>query len=218
MRVSKTRGDTCPASISTRRSVLMQISRGFRGRRRADIDPARPARAIRHCGLPLSSRPGRRRTRLAAWTFEIRGAVDTPLSWSWEEFTALPSETPTVDIHCVTKWSKLDTPWRGVSLDTPSTASTPPPVTSSPSATAATRRTCRSRPDGAGLIAYEYEGAPPPRSTAVLHVCSSPTCTSGRAQMGSRDRAAQRQRAGLLGDVRLPRLRRPVERAAYRGD
>jgi DMSO/TMAO reductase YedYZ molybdopterin-dependent catalytic subunit len=37
--------------------------------------------------------------------------------WSWEEFRALPSETVTVDIHCVTKWSKLDTTWEGVSVD-----------------------------------------------------------------------------------------------------
>ena len=40
------------------------------------------------------------------------------MSWTWDEFLALPSETVTVDIHCVTKWSKLDTVWTGVSLDT----------------------------------------------------------------------------------------------------
>ena len=44
--------------------------------------------------------------------------VAKPTSWSWEEFLALPSETFTVDIHCVTKWSKLDTRWAGVSIDT----------------------------------------------------------------------------------------------------
>jgi DMSO/TMAO reductase YedYZ molybdopterin-dependent catalytic subunit len=38
--------------------------------------------------------------------------------WSWAEFQALPREDITVDIHCVTKWSKLDTHWTGVSLDT----------------------------------------------------------------------------------------------------
>jgi hypothetical protein len=37
-----------------------------------------------------------------------------PVSWTWEQFVALPTETLTVDIHCVTKWSKLDTSWRGV--------------------------------------------------------------------------------------------------------
>jgi DMSO/TMAO reductase YedYZ molybdopterin-dependent catalytic subunit len=56
-------------------------------------------------------------TPLERWSFEITGEVDKPVSWSWQEFLALPSETPTVDIHCVTKWSKLDTGWKGVSVD-----------------------------------------------------------------------------------------------------
>jgi DMSO/TMAO reductase YedYZ molybdopterin-dependent catalytic subunit len=38
--------------------------------------------------------------------------------WSWEEFQALPHDKPTVDIHCVTKWSKFDTTWEGISVDT----------------------------------------------------------------------------------------------------
>jgi DMSO/TMAO reductase YedYZ molybdopterin-dependent catalytic subunit len=40
------------------------------------------------------------------------------MSWQWQEFRALTSETIRVDIHCVTKWSKLDTSWTGVSVDT----------------------------------------------------------------------------------------------------
>ena len=43
---------------------------------------------------------------------------DTQRRWTWQEFMALPREDVTVDIHCVTKWSKLDTLWTGVSLDT----------------------------------------------------------------------------------------------------
>jgi DMSO/TMAO reductase YedYZ molybdopterin-dependent catalytic subunit len=39
-------------------------------------------------------------------------------TWSWAEFRALPSQGVTVDIRCVTKWSKLDTAWQGVSVDT----------------------------------------------------------------------------------------------------
>ena len=45
-------------------------------------------------------------------------SIDEPRSWTWDEFNALPSETVTLDIHCVTKWSKLDTIWTGVSVDT----------------------------------------------------------------------------------------------------
>jgi DMSO/TMAO reductase YedYZ molybdopterin-dependent catalytic subunit len=51
------------------------------------------------------------------WSFTIQGAIDKPVSWTWDEFRALPSETITVDIHCVTKWSKLGTGWKGVSVD-----------------------------------------------------------------------------------------------------
>lgn len=47
----------------------------------------------------------------------MRGAVEESVSWPWEEFVALPPETVTMDIHRVTRWSKLDTSWTGVSLD-----------------------------------------------------------------------------------------------------
>ena len=57
-------------------------------------------------------------TPLDAWTFTIDGEVDEPRSWTWDEFRALPSEEITKDIHCVTKWSKLDSEWEGVSVDT----------------------------------------------------------------------------------------------------
>ncbi|HTZ88616.1 MAG TPA: sulfite oxidase-like oxidoreductase [Solirubrobacteraceae bacterium] len=57
-------------------------------------------------------------TPLEQWGLQIGGEVTAPASWTWEEFQALPAETFTVDIHCVTKWSKFDTSWTGVSLDT----------------------------------------------------------------------------------------------------
>ena len=98
----------------------MTISRGFRGRRREDgVDPARiPPGQYVTSDFPVLAAGPTPQTPLEAWTFEIRGAVDKPVSWTWEEFLTLPSEAPTVDIHCVTKWTKLDTAWRGVSLDT----------------------------------------------------------------------------------------------------
>ena len=57
-------------------------------------------------------------TRLADWTFMLRGSLDAPISWTSDELRTLPNETVTVDIHCVTTWSKLRTSWTGVSLDT----------------------------------------------------------------------------------------------------
>ena len=55
---------------------------------------------------------------LERWDFSIYGEVAEELKWTWGEFQALPRETVTVDIHCVTKWSKLDALWTGVSVDT----------------------------------------------------------------------------------------------------
>jgi DMSO/TMAO reductase YedYZ molybdopterin-dependent catalytic subunit len=95
------------------------ISRGFRGRRRADVDPSRlPPGQYLETGFPVLSAGPTPRTPLDRWSLAIDGAVDASATWSWDEFLALPSETFTVDIHCVTKWSKLDTSWTGVSVDT----------------------------------------------------------------------------------------------------
>ena len=94
------------------------VSRGFRGRR-PDVDPARvPPGQYVETDFPVLSAGPTPRTPLDEWSFTIAGAVDEPRSWSWEEFLALPSETVTVDIHCVTKWSKLDTTWSGIAVDT----------------------------------------------------------------------------------------------------
>jgi DMSO/TMAO reductase YedYZ molybdopterin-dependent catalytic subunit len=93
------------------------ISRGFRGRR-PTTDPTRiPPGQFVTADFPVLSAGPTPDTALDEWSFTIRGAVAAPASWSWKEFTTLPSETFTVDIHCVTKWSKLDTRWSGISLD-----------------------------------------------------------------------------------------------------
>jgi DMSO/TMAO reductase YedYZ molybdopterin-dependent catalytic subunit len=95
------------------------VSRGFHGRRRDDADADRiPPGQYVTPDFPVLSAGPTPHTPLEDWTFEIRGAVDKPVSWNWEQLKALPSESVTVDIHCVTKWSKLDTEWRGVSVDT----------------------------------------------------------------------------------------------------
>ena len=49
------------------------------------------------------------------WTFRVYGQVDNELSFSWEDFQRLPRVTVRSDIHCVTRWSKLDNEWEGVS-------------------------------------------------------------------------------------------------------
>lgn len=51
---------------------------------------------------------------LARWDFRLFGLVESPVRFTWEEFRALPATQITCDIHCVTRWSKLDTTWEGV--------------------------------------------------------------------------------------------------------
>src|SRR3954449_13237499 len=95
------------------------ISRGFRGRPRPDVDPSRvPPGQYVVTDFPVLSAGPTPRTPLSEWTFTIDGAVDKLVSWTWDELAALPSETFTTDIHCVTRWSKLGTTWTGVSIDT----------------------------------------------------------------------------------------------------
>jgi len=95
------------------------ITRGFRRRREPDVSSDRvpPGQYVTR-DFPVLSAGPTPRIGLDEWRFEIFGQVDQPRGWGWQEFTSLPAEDVTVDIHCVTKWSKIDTRWRGVSLDT----------------------------------------------------------------------------------------------------
>jgi DMSO/TMAO reductase YedYZ molybdopterin-dependent catalytic subunit len=94
------------------------VSRGFRGRRRDEGDSARvPPGQYVVDDFPVLSAGPTPHTPLEEWTFTIEGDVGEPKHWTWDEFRALARETITKDIHCVTKWSKLDTTWEGVSVD-----------------------------------------------------------------------------------------------------
>ncbi|HEY6319828.1 MAG TPA: sulfite oxidase-like oxidoreductase [Acidimicrobiia bacterium] len=97
---------------------MTPVSRGFHGRRRSDVDAARvPPGQYVVDDFPVLSAGPTPHPELDQWSFTINGAVDEARSWSWAAFLELPSETFTVDIHCVTKWSKLGTIWTGVSVD-----------------------------------------------------------------------------------------------------
>lgn len=65
-------------------------------------------------GWPVLTYGATPRIDLKEWQFVVAGAVDQELSFSWEEFNALPQTTITCDVHCVTGWSKFDNEWRGV--------------------------------------------------------------------------------------------------------
>ncbi len=86
----------------------------------------------------------------------------TPQRWTWEELIALPSETPTVDIHCVTKWSKLDTSWKGVAVDTLLDAADTAAgyVTAWCDGGYTTNLALEDVAAGRAWVVYEYEGEP----------------------------------------------------------
>jgi DMSO/TMAO reductase YedYZ molybdopterin-dependent catalytic subunit len=96
------------------------ISRGFGGRRRAPEGLAEriPPGQYYERGFPVLTAGPTPRIGPDEWRLRIDGMVGRPREWSWETFHELAFETVPCDIHCVTKWSKLETSFRGVSLDT----------------------------------------------------------------------------------------------------
>ena len=58
------------------------------------------------------------RFNAATWDFSVWGEVEQPLRLTWDEFNQLPRTKVTMDLHCVTKWSKFDTLWEGISVRT----------------------------------------------------------------------------------------------------
>lgn len=93
------------------------VTRGFR-RKDRDTPPDRvPPGQYATRDFPVLSAGPTPRIRLGSWQFTLVDASGERRTWSWADLMDLPSESVTVDIHCVTKWSKLDTTWKGVSMD-----------------------------------------------------------------------------------------------------
>ncbi|MFD0688896.1 sulfite oxidase-like oxidoreductase [Actinomadura fibrosa] len=97
----------------------MAFSPGFhrRDREREAGDRLPPGQYLTE-DFPVLSAGPTPRVDEAAWSFTVETETGEQRSWSWAEFMDLPQERPTVDIHCVTRWSKFDTTWQGVRVDT----------------------------------------------------------------------------------------------------
>ncbi|MQM27487.1 molybdopterin-dependent oxidoreductase [Glycomyces albidus] len=95
---------------------MSALTPGFRGRRRAVDDRVPPGQYTTE-DFPVLSAGPTPSVKTDTWTFTVANERGERRVWTWSEFAALPHETPTVDIHCVTRWSKLDTTWRGVPVD-----------------------------------------------------------------------------------------------------
>ena len=92
------------------------VSPGFTGRRGSGTDLP-PGQYLTH-DFPVLSAGPTPHIRTEHWEFTVTTETGEVTRWDWAAFTALPSEEITKDLHCVTRWSKLGTDWRGVSLDT----------------------------------------------------------------------------------------------------
>jgi DMSO/TMAO reductase YedYZ molybdopterin-dependent catalytic subunit len=97
----------------------MPATRGFKGRGRVEgalRDRVPPGQSVTTDFPVLSARPTPRGA-LDDWSLAVELGGSPIAEWSWAEFEALPQTDVVVDIHCVTKWTKLDTRWRGVLFD-----------------------------------------------------------------------------------------------------
>jgi DMSO/TMAO reductase YedYZ molybdopterin-dependent catalytic subunit len=93
------------------------VSRGFQGRPRRAAAELPPGQYLTEDFPVLSAGPTPRVSH-DRWEFVITTEAGARHRWTWPELLSLPAEHPTVDLHCVTKWSKLATSWEGVSLST----------------------------------------------------------------------------------------------------
>jgi DMSO/TMAO reductase YedYZ molybdopterin-dependent catalytic subunit len=97
---------------------MSPVTRGFHGRRREPENGERvPPGQYVTPDFPVLSAGPTPHTKEQDWTFSIRRGGKEQKSWTWTELHELPIEQVTADIHCVTRWSKLDTRWQAVSID-----------------------------------------------------------------------------------------------------
>ena len=136
------------------------ISRGFSGRRRGG-EKLPPGQYL-ETGFPVLSAGPTPPVKTATWQFTITTETGQEHRWDWQQFTNLPAEQITVDIHCVTKWSKLGTHWRGVSLDTllEDVQTSAGYVMARSYGGYTTNLPLPDLRDGKAWVAYEYEGQP----------------------------------------------------------
>jgi DMSO/TMAO reductase YedYZ molybdopterin-dependent catalytic subunit len=92
------------------------ISRGFTGRRREPHDDLPPGQYLTE-DFPVLSAGPTPRIDTANWSFAVLTEKQQLHQWNWQQLQDLGAEDIHTDIHCVTRWSKLGTSWRGVSLD-----------------------------------------------------------------------------------------------------
>jgi DMSO/TMAO reductase YedYZ molybdopterin-dependent catalytic subunit len=142
------------------------VSRGFKGRRSGAVAGRLPPGQYLERGFPVLTAGPTPRIDPADWRLRVEGLVRHPQEWSLEELRALPGSTFRGDIHCVTKWSKLDTSFAGVSVDSLLEAAEPLEGASHVLARSHGSYTTNLPLDdvrgGRAWVVWEHEGAPLP--------------------------------------------------------
>ncbi len=93
-------------------------TRGFQSKQSRSAPKRLPPGQHVTNGFPVLTAGVTPHAALDSWTFALEDEDQTTIaSWSWEEFRLLGPTEFTVDIHCVTRWSKLNTRWRGITID-----------------------------------------------------------------------------------------------------
>jgi DMSO/TMAO reductase YedYZ molybdopterin-dependent catalytic subunit len=144
------------------------ISRGFRSTRQEQTPKNRvPPGQYVTTGFPVLSAGPTPRIEPEGWTLALQFDGSLLGKWSWAELEALPQTTIKTDIHCVTKWSKLDTTWHGVTIDdllkaVGLTELAAPYIMAHCEGAYTTNIPVADLVGGKGMIATRYEGLPIP--------------------------------------------------------
>ena len=143
----------------------MGVTRGFTGRPRTDPDNRLPpGQYDTGTGWPVLTAELTPQIDLGSWDLTIDGLVEHPTSWTWDDLHSLPRDSYNGDIHCVTTWTKFDTTFTGVSLDTLLTVARPRPEATHVVATSTTGYTTNMPIDdvtgGKAWIVWEFDGQP----------------------------------------------------------
>ena len=201
------------------------IARGFRGRRPPAPAGRLPPGQYETHDFPVLSAGPTPRLNPSAWDFVIGDASGGSARWSWNELLALSHETPIVDIHCVTKWSKFDTKWEGISVDTLLDLAHTRGVASGEFVLAfcdggyTTNLPLADVTGAKAWVAFGYDGAPlPPEHGGPARAARAAPVFLEERQVGARVADSATRRAGASGSrpatttVAIPREQR------YQGD
>jgi len=162
------------------------VTPGFRGRARDSSQHLPPGQYLVH-DFPVLSAGPTPYVDTDEWAFTVTTETGERRTWSWRDLMALPQETPTVDLHCVTKWSKLATTWRGVSLDVllEDVESAADFVLARSYGGYTTNLPLEDLLDGQAWIVHEFDGEPLAPAHGGPARLWSRTCTCGSPPSGS---------------------------------